>query len=72
MKMNEKTYFLSVIMLHSSVNHKLNKSVGEFGSDIFSSDGSLLFCKIREKSVNFEKKYFVTQHTQGIFYKIKE
>jgi hypothetical protein len=72
--MNKKTYFLSVIMpkVRSSVNHKLNKFVGEFGSDIFSSDGFLLLCKIREKSVNFEKKYFVIQHTQGIFYKIKE
>lgn len=43
-------------------NAKLNKFVKEYGSDIFSTDGLLLFCKVCEKSINFEKKYFVSQH----------
>jgi len=52
-----------------SVTDKLNKLVCEFGNDIFSTDGSVLFCKVCEKSVNFEKKYFVTQHTEGASHK---
>jgi len=36
---------------------------------VFSSDGSVLFCKVCEKAVNFEKRYFVTQHTEGVAHK---
>ncbi|KAG7171882.1 CGG triplet repeat-binding protein 1-like 1, partial [Homarus americanus] len=43
---------------------KLNDLVWEFGCDVFSTDGSVLFCKVCEKAVNFEKKYFVSQHVQ--------
>lgn len=46
----------------ASVSTKLNKLLREFGKDIFSTDGSVLFCKFCETKVNFEKKYFVTQH----------
>lgn len=48
----------------ASSGKKLNDFVREFGSDVFSTDGSVLFCKVCEKSVNFEKKYFVSQHVQ--------
>ena len=48
----------------SSIGKKLNDFVKEFGSDVFSTDGSVLFCKVCEKSVNFEKKYFISQHVQ--------
>lgn len=43
---------------------KLDSFVKEFGSDVFSTDGSILFCKACEKSVNFEKKYFISQHLE--------
>ena len=39
---------------------KLDSFVKDFGSDVFSTDGSILFCKTCEKSVNFEK-YFIAQ-----------
>lgn len=41
---------------------KLTNFVKSFGDDVFSTDGSILFCKICETSVNHDKKYFVTQH----------
>lgn len=43
---------------------KLNDLVREFGTDIFSTDNCVLFCKVCEKAVNHEKKYFVVQHVQ--------
>ena len=46
----------------SSSGKKLNDFVREFGSDAFSTDGSVLFCKACDKSVNLEKKFFVCQH----------
>ena len=38
---------------------KLNDWIKEFGDDVFTSDGSVLFCKLCEKAVNSEKRYFV-------------
>lgn len=43
---------------------KLSDLVREFGSDIFSTDNCVLFCKVCGKAVNHEKKYFVAQHVQ--------
>lgn len=43
---------------------KLNNYVKEFGSDVFSSDDSILFCKLCETSVNCAKKCHVSQHVQ--------
>lgn len=53
----------------SSTKEKLNKFVSEFGRDIFSSDGTILFCKVCEKSVNFDKKFHVSQHLNGKYHK---
>jgi hypothetical protein len=41
---------------------RLRAFVKEFGEKIFSTDGDILLCRVCEKSVNFEKRYFVTQH----------
>ena len=38
-----------------STTYKLNQFIREFGKDIFSTDGTALFCKICEKAVNWEK-----------------
>ncbi len=47
-----------------SSKQKLNNLVKEFGGEILSTDGTVLFCKVCEKTVNYEKKYFVTQHLE--------
>ncbi|PSN39921.1 hypothetical protein C0J52_23342 [Blattella germanica] len=41
---------------------KLQNYVNTYGSDVFSTDGVVLACKICEQSVNYEKKYFISQH----------
>ncbi|KAJ4447287.1 hypothetical protein ANN_09291 [Periplaneta americana] len=41
---------------------KLQNYVNTFGSDVFCTDGKVLTCKICEQSVNYEKKYFISQH----------
>jgi hypothetical protein len=41
---------------------KLQNYVNSFGSDVFSTDGKILLCKICEQSVNYEMKYFISQH----------
>ncbi|XP_003737959.1 uncharacterized protein LOC100902100 [Galendromus occidentalis] len=41
---------------------RLNLYVRYFGGDILTTDGSVLFCKICEKNINGDKKYFVRQH----------
>jgi len=38
------------------------KYVLEFGENVFSTDGTILFCKICEVKVNCEKRFTVTQH----------
>ena len=41
---------------------KLRKYVNEFGGDIFSTDGTILFCKVCEVRVSAEKKFTIQQH----------
>lgn len=48
--------------VRSSHSSLLGKYVKEFGSDIFSEDGKILFCLVCEKSVSVKKKYDVVQH----------
>jgi hypothetical protein len=45
-----------------SMKNVLNKYVDEFGENIFSSDDSVLFCKLCETRVSAERRYIVTQH----------
>ncbi|XP_025407451.1 CGG triplet repeat-binding protein 1-like [Sipha flava] len=45
-----------------SLARRLRSYVQEFGSDTFSHDSSILFCKYCEIKVNCEKKFNVTQH----------
>jgi len=45
-----------------SMKNVLKKYVDEFGENIFSSDGSVLFCKLCETRVSVERRYIVTQH----------
>jgi len=40
----------------------LKNYVSEFGDTIFSSDGSILFCKMGEVQVCADRRYIVTQH----------
>jgi hypothetical protein len=40
----------------------LKNHVSEFGDTIFSSDGSILFCKMCEVQVCTDRRYIVTQH----------
>ncbi|KRX33307.1 hypothetical protein T05_16097 [Trichinella murrelli] len=46
----------------SKPSKKLIDLVNEYGSDISSTDNTVLFCKACGKSINHEKKYFVYQH----------
>lgn len=46
----------------SSTCATLKRYVSEFGSDIFSTDGHVLYCKMCEIKINFEKKYNIPQH----------
>jgi len=41
---------------------RLKSIVSEFGEDAFSSDGSILFCKLCEVKVAAEKRFTVQQH----------
>jgi len=41
---------------------RLRSYVQQYGESIFSTDGSVLFCKICEVRVAAEKKFTVTQH----------
>ena len=41
---------------------RLRSCVQQYGKSIFSTDGSILFCKICEVRVAAEKKFTVTQH----------
>ena len=46
----------------SSTCATLKRYVSEFGSDIFSTDGHVLYCKMCEIKINFEKEYNISQH----------
>jgi len=43
--------------------------VSEFGDDIFSSDGTVLYCKVCEVKVASEKKFTIEQHISRIKHK---
>uniref|UniRef100_A0A2S2R2X5 DUF659 domain-containing protein n=2 Tax=Sipha flava TaxID=143950 RepID=A0A2S2R2X5_9HEMI len=43
-------------------NSKLKKYVSEFGENIFSIDGLILYCKICDVKVSSEKKFHIQQH----------
>jgi len=44
-----------------SASARLRNYVSEFGSEILSTDGFVLFCKVCESKINFEKKFNVSQ-----------
>ena len=44
----------------------LRKYVNEFGNNVFSEDGKILFCSVCEKSVSAKKKYDVEQHNSVV------
>lgn len=47
-----------------STSARLRNYVSEFGSKILSTDGFVLFCKVCELRINFEKKFNISQHIQ--------
>jgi len=56
----------------SSVSSRLHSYVNEYGNNIFSSDGEVLFCKVCNVKVSALKRFTVEQHisrekhTQGV------
>ncbi|KAE9536601.1 hypothetical protein AGLY_007003 [Aphis glycines] len=48
--------------IKQSTSARLSNYVSEFGSEILSTDGYVLFCKVCELKINFEKKFNVSQH----------
>ena len=53
----------------ASTRSKLEALVKNFGSDVFSTDGQLLFCKVCERAVCADKKFLVSQHVTGMKHK---
>jgi hypothetical protein len=49
-----------------SDNSRLNSFVNQLGNDVFSTDGTVLFCKICEVKVAADKKFTVEQHISRI------
>jgi len=45
-----------------SMTNVLTKYVSEFGENVFSSDGPVLFCKLCEIRVSIDRRYIVIQH----------
>ncbi|KAL4119073.1 hypothetical protein QTP88_011940 [Uroleucon formosanum] len=45
-----------------SATNRLNSFVLEYGTGIFKTDGSILFCELCEVKVNSDRKFVVTQH----------
>lgn len=43
-------------------NTRIKQYVSEFGENVFSSDGIILFCKFCETKINTDRRYLVTQH----------
>lgn len=46
----------------TSLASRLRAYVSEFGEDIFTTDGTILYCKICDVKVSAEKKFTVNQH----------
>ena len=51
--------------ISASSRSKLKEYVTLFGSEIFSTDGKVLLCKICEREVKADKKFLVVQHVKG-------
>ena len=47
---------------NGSISEKLRAFVREFGDKHFSTDGTILFCKLCEVKVEFKKRFHVQQH----------
>ena len=52
-----------------SICGKLRSFVREFGENIFSTDGVMLFCKLCEVKVTAEKRFSVLQHCNTVKHK---
>jgi len=46
-------------------NAFLKKLVLEFGEEFFQTDESILYCKLCETKVSYEKKFNIQQHVRG-------
>lgn len=46
----------------SSCSFRLKSFVNEFGNDVFSTDDSVLYCKVCETKVGCERRFTVEQH----------
>lgn len=44
------------------INSKINQYISEFGKNIFSTDGIILFCKVCETKVGVDRRFIVLQH----------
>jgi len=55
--------------IKTSVSARLRAFVSEFGDNIFSSDGTVLYCKVCEVKVASEKKFTIEQHISRIKHK---
>ena len=53
----------------STKSERLEAYVKSFGSEIFSTDGKVLLCRICERPVSAEKKFLVSQHVNGARHK---
>ncbi|KRX18112.1 hypothetical protein T07_3855 [Trichinella nelsoni] len=53
-----------IAKVKSKPSKKLIDLVKEYGSDILSTDNTVLFCKACGKTINHEKRYFVYQYMQ--------
>lgn len=51
-----------MLKVKTSNTSRVNSYISEFGENIFSSDGNILFCKICEVKVTCEKRFTVLQH----------
>ena len=52
-----------------SKTQKLGNYVREFGENVFSTDNSVLYCKLCLTTVNINKRYFVLQHLKSARHK---
>lgn len=45
-----------------TTSSRLQSYVTEFGTEIFSTDNNILFCKVCNTKVSSEKRFSITQH----------
>ncbi|XP_003740992.2 uncharacterized protein LOC100904551 [Galendromus occidentalis] len=60
------------LKFRASRHTKLESYVKDFGSDIISTDGVVLLCRVCEKEIRVDKKFQVTQHLNGLQHKSAE